>query len=187
MTVESKTEAIAPPSEETKAAKPHQHGHAHAQGKAYRTAVHEMINTVAHDGGETHAGEFVVAYATEKAEAMYHLENGQLSLQEPKEGQAHFEVSVRDADDDRFVPELDVEITVTAPDGTHVATEKLPMLWHPWLYHYGANLDVPEAGPGYSMEVVIAPPTFGRHDKTNGRRYTEPVRVTFTDVKVPKK
>lgn len=187
MTVEHKTDPTSPPSAETEAAKAHQHGHAHAQGKAYQTAVHEMINSVAHDGAETHAGEFIIAYATEKAEAMYQLEGGQLVLQEPKSGQAHFEVSVRDAEDHRFVPGLDVEITVTAPDGSRVATEKLPMLWHPWLYHYGANIDVPEAGPGYSIEVTVEPPSFGRHDKTNGRRYTEPVRVTFSDVKVPQK
>lgn len=181
------TQPQTPPSEETKAAKAHQHAHAHAQGDAYKTAVHEMINTVAHDGGEKHAGEFIVAYATEKGEAIYHLENGGLRLEEPESGQAHFEVSVRDAEDHRFVPGLDVTITVFGPDGAEVSTTRLPMLWHPWLYHYGANLDMPTDGDGYRLVVNVEAGTFGRHDKTNGRRYTNPVQVEFTNVKVARK
>ncbi len=176
------TDTRTPPTETSDEAKPHQHRMAQAQGDAYVTALRHMANTVADAGGEQPAGDYVVAYAQEAAEGMYHLEGGELVWKEP-EGNAHFEVSVRDAADNRFIPCLDVTLTVVGPDGQEVGTETMPQLWHPWLYHYGRNWTVPGDGT-YTLRVRIEPPTFPRHDKENGKRYADPVEVEFTGVEV---
>lgn len=50
---------------------------AQAQSDAYVTALNDMANTVATTGGERRAGDYVVAYAQEEAEGMYHMDGGE--------------------------------------------------------------------------------------------------------------
>ena len=156
---------------------------AKSQGEAYTSALKKMAKEVAESGGEKRAGEFIVAYAVEKAEGMYHKKNGELEWEEPKGKNAHFEISVRDASDHRFIPGLDVRLTVLDSEGKEIGTHKMPFLWHPWLYHYGRNWKVPGDGK-YTLKVHIDTPSFSRHDKKNGKRYSQPVDVEFTGVNV---
>jgi hypothetical protein len=51
------------------------------------------------------------------------------------------------------------------------------------MYHYARNWELPGDGT-YDLAVEIEPPTFPRHDKTNGRRFAEPVSVRFEGVQV---
>lgn len=88
-----------------------------------------------------------------------------------------------DAGDGRFVPGLDVEVAVIDAGGAEVGRHTQPLLWHPMLYHYGRNWTVPGDG-SYTFRVRVAPASFPRHDKKNGRRYTEPVEVEFADISV---
>jgi len=152
------------------------------QGAAYVKALEHMVDEVANGGGQQRAGQYVVAYAHEEAEGMYRLRNGTLEWQEP-DGNIHLEVSVRDAGDDRFVPGLDVTLTVLNEDGSEVGTETMPFLWHPWLYHYGRNWTIPGEGR-YTLKIEIAPFEYMRHDEENGLRYAEPVTVVFENVKL---
>lgn len=179
----SKPEAATPPATESEAAKPHQHRMAQEQGSAYTTAATHMVEIVAQTGLEAHAGEMIVAIAIEKAEGMYQLENGSLTWKEPGAENAHVEVSVRDAADNRFLPGLDVRVEVFDDQGSKVAGATLPYLWHPWLYHYGSNVELPGAGT-YSISVDVAVPTFARHDKENGHRFTSDVHVEFAGVEI---
>ncbi len=156
---------------------------ARAQGEAYGAALTHMTDAVAHDGGEQRAGDYLVGYAVEEAEGMYAMVEGELVWTEPGEDNAHVEVSVRDAGDGRFVPCLDVTVTLTAPDGSTVGTHRQPMLWHPMIYHYGRNWQLPADGR-YRMSVSIDPPQFMRHDEVNGRRFAEPVEVEFAAVDI---
>jgi uncharacterized protein involved in high-affinity Fe2+ transport len=155
---------------------------AREQGDAYVRALQHMVEETANGGGEKRAGHYVVAYAHEEAEGMYHLANGSLEWQEA-DGNIHIEISVRDAGDNRFIPGLDVTLTVVDEDGQEVGTEPMPFLWHPWLYHYGRNWEIPGDGR-YTLRVRIEPPEFMRHDEKNGRRYAEPVTVEFEDVEL---
>jgi uncharacterized protein involved in high-affinity Fe2+ transport len=139
-----------------------------------------MVETVADGGGEKRAGPYVVGYAHEEAEGMYAREDGELVWQEP-DGNIHLEISVRDGGDDRFVPGLNVFLTLLDDQGEQVGTERMPFLWHPWLYHYGKNWEIPGDGR-YTLQVRIEPPEFMRHDEKNGNRYAEEVRVTFETV-----
>lgn len=155
------------------------------EGDAYRESLRHMTDEVAHTGGVTEAGDFRVAFAQEEAEGMYvPAGDGELEWSEPAEGEnCHVEVAVTDAADGRFVPELDVAVTLEAGDGEEVGPVELPFLWHPGLHHYGANLSVPGDGT-YTLRVEVEAPDFARHDRTNGDRYAESVGVAFEDVEI---
>jgi uncharacterized protein involved in high-affinity Fe2+ transport len=156
---------------------------ARAQGDAYGRALELMTGKVAEGGGERLAGDYLVGYAVEQAEGMYRLADGELTWQEPRDENLHLEVTVRDAADGRFVPDLTVHASLVAPDGREVGTHRQPLLWHPMIYHYGRNWRVPGDGR-YRLRVRVDPPQFPRHDRINGRRFAEPVEVQFDDVEV---
>ena len=176
------TEPIDPPMEPSDEAEADELELAREQGAAYVEALEHMVEEVADGGGQKHAGPYIVGYANEEAEGMYRLRDGELEWQEP-DGNIHLEVSVRDAADNRFVPGLDVRLTILDESGEEVGTERMPMLWHPWLYHYGKNWTIPGDGT-YTLRVEIDPPEFMRHDEKNGQRFSEPVRVEFPDVEL---
>ncbi len=153
-------------------------------GEAYYRMVEYFVKNVATAGDMQRAGDYLVGVATEEAEPLWHLLGGRLELKEPAVGlNAHLEVVVMDAADHRFVPELSVAVTVATRNGHEVGTYRLPFLWHPTMYHYGHSIHIDEAGE-YDLTVCIASPTFGRHDKTNGKRYAEPISLTFERVRL---
>jgi len=146
------------------------------EGEAYTEALRAMGRE---SGIETQViGDMEIGVTVENAEGMYHLENGRLEWRNPTDENAHVEVAVADAEDGRFVPGLDVHVSIAGPDGQDLGTERLPFLWHPWLYHYGRNWRVDGEGE-YRIRVHVEPPMFGRHDHENGRRYAEPRDATF--------
>ena len=171
-----------PPMKPSDEASPNTLDMARRQGEALDRALHHMTNNEAHDGGVTRAGDYKVAYAVEEAEGMWHRVDGELVWKEP-EGNCHVEVGVVDGADGRFVPGLEITATLIDRDGNEIGTHRQPFVWHPWLYHYGRNWTVPETGT-YTMKVRIEPPDFPRHDLKNGKRYNEPVEVTFEHVKI---
>ncbi len=153
------------------------------QGEAYGRALRHMIEDIAHDGGEQPAGQYLIGYAIEEAEGMYAWEGSELVWHEPGDGNLHLEVSVRDASDGRFVPDVSVHATLVAPDGQEVGTHEQPLIWHPMLYHYGRNWQVPADGE-YRLIVRVEPPMFLRHDEVNGCRFSEPVEADFQSISV---
>lgn len=173
-----------PPMEpETDEATPSQLEAARAQGRAYGEALALMTGEVADDGGEQHAGEYLIGYAIEKAEGVYEWRDGELAWQEPEAENLHVEVSVRDAGDGRFVPAVKVWATLVTPEGEELGPHEQPLLWHPMIYHYGRNWELPADGD-YRLRVRVEPPTFHRHDRVNGCRFREPVETEFHPVRV---
>lgn len=156
---------------------------ASAQGAAYQAALAHMAHNVADDGGATSADDYVIGYAIEEAEGMYVWDEGELVWRNPHGENAHVEIAVTDAADGRFVPGVKVTATLTSSDGHTVGPFELPMLWHPMLYHYGANVTVPADGT-YRLDVHVEPPDFMRHDEINGRRFAAPVDVSFDSVRI---
>ncbi len=153
-------------------------------GDLYQRALHYFIEHVATSGAEQEAGNFRIGVAVEHAEPLYFLAAGQLVLAEPPyDDNAHLEVAVADAADGRFVPGLNVHVTLLDKNGHQLGTFHLPFLWHPTLYHYGANVRVPSQGT-YGLRVMIDTPVFPRHDKVNGRRYAEPVVAEFSGITI---
>ena len=152
------------------------------QGEALGKALQEMIQNEAH-GEEKRVGDYLVGYAVEHAEGMYRMQAGELEWYEPQQENAHIEISVRDAEDGRFIPGLTVRLTVLNEDEEEIDTNEQPFLWHPWLYHYGRNWVLPNDG-NYIFHIFIEAPQFMRHDKKNGKRYSDPVHVEFKNVKI---
>ncbi|MDG5776588.1 iron transporter [Haloarculaceae archaeon H-GB2-1] len=154
------------------------------EGDAYMESLEYMASEVAHTGATKELGDFVVGFAQEEAEGMYRPDDdGHLQWVEPDEENCHLEVAVADRADGRFVPNLSVEARLETEDGEAVGPFEVPYVWHPGLHHYGRNVTVPGDGT-YTLTVTVDPPTFPRHDRTNGDRYDERVSVTFDDVDV---
>lgn len=172
-----------PPMKVSDEAKEHQLDMAREQGDAYTKALNEMANNVADHGGEQPVDDYVVAYAIEDAEGMYQMKAGELEWQDPGDKNKHIEISVRDRADNRFIAGLEIEMTLIDSEGNQVFTHDLPMLWHPWLYHYGRNVKIDKSGE-YSLKVHVKAPGFGRHDKKNGKRYANDVDVEFDGIKI---
>lgn len=172
-------DAATPPMRPSNEATERQLDIAAVQGEAYRVAVDAM----AMENGirETRAGGYVIGFTTEAAEGMYSPHKKELVWAEPAEANTHLEVIVADGSDGRFVPHLDVTVTVIA-DGRQLFTTDVPFLWHPFLYHYGINAEVPDAGP-FDVAIRIQPADFMRHDAVNGHRYAEPAEAAFTQVR----
>ncbi|PFG29574.1 Fe2+ transport protein [Paramicrobacterium agarici] len=156
---------------------------AKAEGDAYREALRYMAEEVAKDGGTQPAGDYIVGYAVEDAEGMYDFADGSLTWVNPDDENVHLEIVACDAADGRFVPCLNVTATLVSPSGETFGPHDQMLVWHPMLYHYARNWTLPEDGE-YTLKVHIDPPTFMRHDEINGRRFTEPVDVEFTGVKI---
>ncbi|MGA7973076.1 MAG: iron transporter, partial [Pseudolabrys sp.] len=116
-------------------------------------------------------------------EGMYAPKDGSLEWQAPSDENIHIEVSVRDRADGRLIPGLDIDVTVIDEDGKQVGTHRHPLLWHPYLYHYGRNWVVPSDGT-YSLRVRFPAPQFHRHDKVNGKRFAQGADITFEDVEL---
>lgn len=177
---ERTTPAVVPPMDESNEAEPEQLDTARRQGDAYGAALKAMQEE---DGAAVaEAGNFRVALVNEQAEGMYAPDGdgGLVWREAPEDANAHIEVAVADLADGRFVPGLDV--TVTVLDGEReLFRQQAPFLWHPFLHHYGFNAKVPGEGP-FTVAVRIEPPTWMRHDPVNGKRYAEPVDVVFADV-----
>jgi hypothetical protein len=177
------TKAHKPPMQESDEANKNQLEMAKAQGDAYAKAVEEMTRREAH-GTEKRVGHYLVGYAVERAEGMYMPQDGALVWREPSgDENLHLEIVVRDAADGRFIPGLMVYATLYTGDGSELGTHHQPFLWHPWLYHYGRNWHVPSDGK-YHLRVRVEMPTFGRHDKKNGNRFTHPVEIEFKNIQI---
>lgn len=156
---------------------------AHAEGDAFGNALHHMIDEVAKGGAEQRAGDYLVGYAYEDPEGLYHWRDGSLEWREPGDANVHLEITVRDAADGRFVFGVGVRVDVLATNGDVVGSHDVPFLWHPSLLHYGANIRLPGDGT-YTLRVHIDPPAYSRHDRVNGRRFIEPVETEFRDVEI---
>lgn len=157
---------------------------ARQEGDAYHRSLLYMAHDVADAGGEQQAGDYIVAFAQERAEGMYMLRGeSELEWVEPQEENCHLEISVSDAADRRFIPGLDIEASLVSESGAVTGPFPIPFLWHPGLYHYGRNIKLPGDGR-YTLRIRIAPPTFMRHDKANGRLYASTIEVEFKDVQL---
>ncbi len=178
------TPARKPPEKPSDEADRHQIAMAKKEGAGYHASLRYIAEEVADSGGMKRAGDYIVAYAQERAEGMYMFkQEGELKWDAPTDENCHLEISVSDAGDQRFVPYLEITATLTPKSGKAVGPFEVPFVWHPGLYHYGINVKVPGDGD-YRLDVTIKPPTFMRHDKTNGKRYAKTVEVTFEKVAI---
>lgn len=151
------------------------------QGKAYQDALNMMKDTVqSHKSYENN--DMIVTLACEEAEGLYvPASSEELKWKIPaSKSNLHVEIIVQDTLDRRFIPNLDITLRIIDSNKSK-DTYKLPFLWHPFLFHYGKNIEIPGEGK-YSFEVMIKQPTFGRHDEIRGNRYAQDTSIQFDDL-----
>ena len=151
------------------------------QGDAFLAAVKEMTESEADSGNLRVTDDYLVGYAIEKAEGMYIWEGEELVWKNPSTENAHIEVVVADRYDGRFIPGLNVKVTLYDDKGEEIGAHTQPYLWHPWLYHYGRNWGIAASGI-YTLKIDVKPPPYSRHDKVHGKRHCTPVSVRFEKV-----
>lgn len=148
---------------------------AREEGRAYERALELMKSETSHAQAE--ADDYIITVAAEEAEGMYDFSDGRLDWHVPSgELDQHIEVVVQDKEDRRFVPGLEVTCKLYAVDGNFVDEKRQEFIWHPFLYHYGQNWNIP--GPGkYTARLTIRKPHWPRHDEMKGKRYAKDVTV----------
>lgn len=159
---------------------------AQAQGAALEHALATMIGGVAADGAVVRRGDYVVAYAVELAEGYFHWQNGELQydlgVEESAEQNAHVEVAILDAETGRFLPALAVQAQLLR-GGESIGTFEEPLMWHPWIYHYGRNWRVPSEGK-YSLDIRFDAPRWHIYGAAAGPRFQQGETVHFDDVRM---
>lgn len=157
---------------------------ARKQGLAVGDALDHMIAQVADDGQEKRVGPYLVSYAVTAAEGWYVLsDDDKLLWQTPAEANIYLQITVRDAVDGRFVPQLSIQVHLFNQQGDKLGQQQHPFVWHPWVYHYGCHWRVKEDGR-YLLEIMIKAPEFPRQAREEGTRYSQDVRVIFSSVKI---
>lgn len=151
---------------------------AKAQGITYSLALDEMKGEASHASVEIE--DYIISVACENAEGMYmYSSSGKLHWMVPeKKDNQHFEVSVQDKDDKRFIPSLEVNAQILDENKKMVTKMEVPFIWHPFLFHYGVNCSIPKKGTYYAV-IEIKKPAFHRHDQTYGKKYEKDVSVTL--------
>jgi len=152
-----------------------------AQGDTVQKALDEMMK-IADQGSEVESGDYLIAYVIEDSEGLYTFEDEELLWEEPEEENKHLEICIRDKFTKRFIPYLNVQITLTNKETEKITEKNLPFIWHPWLYHYGANIEI-EPGT-YTLEIYAEAAEFSRHDEENGKIMTESIEAKF-EIEIP--
>ena len=156
---------------------------ARAQGDAYGSAFQQLRAAEAGDSGEEYCGDYWIGYALGPAAGVYEWTSAELAWREPGDENLHIAITVRDAADGRFVPGLRVVVTLIDPSGSAVGSREQSLLWHPMIYHYGANWKIKASGM-HSLHVEVDPPKFMRADLLHGDRLLAPAQIDFNHVKV---
>lgn len=146
------------------------------QGLAYSKALELMKKETVNQ--EVEVNDYIVTVLAAGAQGYYVTRlDGVLEWREPlPEENQHIEVVVRDKQDLRFIPDLAVSCRLFSSDGYLVDEKTQPFVWHPSLYHYGVNWELP-GKDSYTAEISIKEPIFARHDETKGKRYAENIII----------
>lgn len=146
------------------------------QGLAYDASYEILMSEDPHAVVEV--DDYRITASFEPAEGMYGPgPAGSLAWETPgADHNQHFEVVVRDRNDGRFLPGLEIQLRLFDTENRKVAETTVPFIWHPFVFHYGINGRIPAEGD-YTVEVVIPVPQFHRHDEVRGKRYGRDVSV----------
>ncbi len=153
------------------------------QGEAYKETLDFFMEL--HTSVQQETDDYIITGAFEEAEGMYTPDvEGELVWLTPDLNQnQHIEVMVQDKENLKFVPYLEIYCKLVDGQDGLVGEKKQRFIWHPFLYHYGENWQIPKEGQ-YHLEVTIREPLFRRHKKKEGNRYTKDVTVKLPPVEL---
>ena len=129
-------------------------------------------------------GDYKIAYLVDAPKGWYEPTSGTLAWRPPAANETqHIEAVILDSLTGKPVPVTGVTVDVLDARGNVVQSKPLVYYWHPMSDHYGTNFSIPTAG-NYSLRVRAPAPVIRRHDRSLGNRFTTPVDVTFTNVRL---
>ena len=151
------------------------------EGQAFQDAYDKLMSKDPHSKGEI--DDYIITASFEPAEGMYLMQTDQtLKWVTPGESDnQHFEVIVQDKKDLRFIPYLYVVLKLFDEKENVVAEKEITFIWHPFVYHYGINGEIPREGD-FIPEVTVRKPLFPRHDQVRGNRYAKDVTIRLASV-----
>lgn len=149
------------------------------QGKTYDKALDLLSEDVDVCVG-LKKDDYIITLGCEEAEGTYYPEGDDaLRWQPPAQNlNKHIEITVQDAGDHRFVPGLKLRCTLKDGGGNGLGEFEVPFQWHPFIFHYGTDIELPGEGD-FSFSLTIAQPQFARHSRTHGERYKSAVQAYF--------
>ncbi len=156
-------------------------------GAGYSNTLKVMF-TQANEGKDTVQGDYFIAFADEYSEGWWHYMNGKfMYMTQNDEGgktNAHIEIAVLNKSSRRFLPDLNVTVTLYDKNKKSLGTKSVPFMWHPWLYHYGENWRIPSSGKQYSAHVHVDAPPYKRYGKQWGNQFAVPVDIDFDNLTI---
>ena len=125
-----------------------------AQGRAETAALDWVLANSGPLHGDTHAGEFRVAFTITPAEGWWDKAGGgKLAWHEAPAYNVHLRIFVLDLADGRLVPGLHLRATLLDANGNEQAAA-VAYGWYPLLNAYGGNVPL-DADSSYTLRVVI--------------------------------
>lgn len=155
---------------------------ARLQGDAYIDALGYLREQVATASPERRAGGYWIGYIVQPADDERERDADRAASSAAR-GIVRIGVTIRDAADGRFVPGLDVTVTITDAEGREVGSHDHPLTWDVVAHHYAHEWAVP---PGRAaMRVVISLPSADRQDDAHLGRFDACTAIEFSDVMIP--
>lgn len=151
---------------------------AREQGDAYGDALQHATRLAAGDSGECRTGDYWITYLVDAPRRIYTWADGRPLWHEPEGADLYVGIAVRDATDGRFVPAMNVGVTLIDGAGRVVGAGEHSLLWDPLAHQYGRNWHVEGEGP-HSMRVRVEPPTSAQAGADEAMR---PIEVQFSDL-----
>ena len=135
-------------------------------------------------GADKPSGDYFVGYALDYSGLAMPIGN---SILRPKtlieftgKGNVRLELLARDSRTGRFIPGLNVQASLIAPDGKLYGPGEMPLVWNPWLNRYERNARILRRG-FYKLRVHFDAPGFRRWGSQSDR-FAAPADVEFENV-----
>jgi hypothetical protein len=156
---------------------------ARLQGDAYAQAAAHVLSEASGLGAEARVGGYRIGYIARVEAGTETLgatcEHGDVEL-----GTVSLGVIVRDAADGRFVPGLQVAVTIMEANGSELGCHSHALLWHPVAHQYARDWTLPRVVP-LRVRVSVASTPLLRRSEIYSDRLAESVEIEFADVMIP--
>jgi hypothetical protein len=156
---------------------------ARLQGDAYAQAAAHLLSEASGLGAECRVGGYRIGYVA-RVEAGTDPPGGGCEHGDIEAGMVSLGVIVRDAADGRFVPGLQVVVTILAANGSELGCHTHPLLWHPVVHQYARDWALPRVVPLRVRVSIVSTPHVQR-SRIYADRLADSVEIEFSDVIIP--
>lgn len=159
---------------------------ARSEGSASDRSLTELLRSAGVSGSQARSGDYRVTVLVQRPRGLWQVRGGGLRYMDPDSSAgpaAHIDVVVQEAASGRFVQDLQLRATILDSRRRETGSYTLPMMWHPWMNHYGLTVPVPASGR-YSIRVRAAAPAFRRYGSGAAKQFNRALDVTVHGVRL---